>query len=317
MKAQKVPVAAHLGLQRKCACGQHTIGGGECASCREQRAYGDLKRAANQAELVNEKSPIIHRSERSLGKLLGSPSRSLLQSRFEQDFSHVRLQTEPQVLDRDADEEGTQPSVNPVQKETIGGEAPDQEASPGAQGDLERGLTPLDSGGGGGSGSGSKPTCPTKTVVEKLTNKTADGKKYRTGMGAVATIKVEPDKQNWDGTGIVESFPKPLTSDCPKEFGISPCGGSSTFIVGAKRDSPVFGALAATSNRFYDFHETRWKGGSLLHDRNPGGIASCKISCEQNYSCGGAVIGTHTITRTFTKGKVDSVDVTFVNVSKT
>ena len=27
-------------LQRKCACGQHTIAGGECASCRDEREAG-------------------------------------------------------------------------------------------------------------------------------------------------------------------------------------------------------------------------------------------------------------------------------------
>jgi hypothetical protein len=154
-------------------------------------------------------------------------------------------------------------------------------------------------------------------VVDTVTNKAADGVKYRTGIGAIAKIKVEPDAQSWDGTSIVESFPTGVTSDCPKEFGITPCGGSSTFIVGVEKTSPVFGTFPATKNRFYDVHETRWKGGSLLHDRNPGGIASCKISCEQNYSCGGAVIGKHTITRTFTKGKVGSVDVTNVSVAKT
>lgn len=159
--------------------------------------------------------------------------------------------------------------------------------------------------------------CPTKTVVEKTTDMTPDGikKGYRTGYGAVATMMVEPDTTNWDGAQIVESF-KQTKSTCPEEFGISPCSGSSTFTVGAEGNSSVLGKLAATKNRFYDFHITRWNKGSLLHDRNPKNIDSCEAVCEQNYSCGGKVIGTHKITRTFTKGKSGNRDVTLVNVKK-
>jgi hypothetical protein len=191
--------------------------------------------------------------------------------------------------------QGPQRAEPVAEKETPGAAAP-REAPPNAIGESAPVAEPLQSGGA------TSAPCPAKTVVEKVTNKMADGQKYRTGMGAVAVIAVQPDSQTWDGASITESFKTP-TSDCPKEFGINPCSGNSVFPVGAGKHSPVFGAIPATRNRFPDFHETRWN--------------SCTIACEQQYSCGGKVIGTHTITRTFTKGKIGSVDVTFVSVAKT
>jgi hypothetical protein len=237
-------------------------------------------------------------------------SSPFLQTPSGHDFSHVRAHPNSNVISGD----GSQTTEKvPVAKPAEGGQTPEDQTS--AETEVESPQPVLLH--TQGPDAGTTTACPTKTVVASVTNKAADGIKYRTGMGAVAKMKVEPDSQTWDGTNIVESFPSAATSDCPKEFGINPCSGHSTFPVGTTQTSSVFGSLPATKNHFYDLHETRWKGGSLLHDRNPGGINSCKISCEQNYSCGGAVIGKHTITRTFAKGKVGSVDVTFVTVAKT
>lgn len=296
-------------LQRQCACGNHSMGG-ECEECKKKNGLARRKSANENA--TGEVLPSVPKESRSPGGLQDRKRNQFWQPRTRHDFTQVPVNAG--ILHRDSPEdEGImegQPSVELPSDETRGGIAPSQESpSPAGSGPTPA-AEPSQTGGG------TKAACPTKTVVEKVINKTADGKKYRTGMGAVAFISVQPSSQNRDGTRIVESF-KPPTSDCPKEFGINPCTGSSTFIVGAKRESPIFGSLPATRNRFYDFHETRWKGGSLLHDRNPSGKDSCKVTCEQQYSCGGTVIGTHTITRTFTKGKVDSVDVTFVNVTKT
>jgi hypothetical protein len=165
--------------------------------------------------------------------------------------------------------------------------------------------------------SGKAVKCPTKTAVDKLIDTTPAGikKGYRTGYGATALMRVEPDSTTWDGVQIVEAL-KQTKNTCPEEFGISPCSGNSTFPVGAEANSSVLGKLVAQRNRFYDHHFTRWNKGSLLHDRNPKNISSCEIVCEQNYSCGGKVIGTHTITRAFTKGTSGSRDVTLVNVTK-
>lgn len=180
-------------------------------------------------------------------------------------------------------------------------------------------TTPLVEGGQGAEGlngnAGAK--CPAKTVVEKVIDMTPAGiqKGYRTGYGATALMRIEPVSTNWDGTRIVEA--NSLTKNtCPKEFGISPCSGADTFTVGAALNSSILGNLPANSNHFYDFHISRWNKGSLLHDRNPNQIDTCESVCEQKYSCGNNVIGTHTVTRTFTKGKAGSRDVTLVNVTK-
>lgn len=162
-----------------------------------------------------------------------------------------------------------------------------------------------------------KAKCPSKTVVEKTIDMTPDGikKGYRTGYGVCAVMRVEPDSTDWDGTQIVESL-KQTKNSCPKEFNISPCIANRPFTVGAEGKSNVLGTLEAKHNRFYDFHTSRWNKGSLLHDRNPDNVDSCQVECEQSYSCGGVVIGKHTVTRTFTKGKSGSRDVTLVAVTK-
>jgi hypothetical protein len=176
--------------------------------------------------------------------------------------------------------------------------------------------------GGGGQGAEglngpAAVKCPTKTVVEKVIDMTPTGiqKGYRTGYGAAVLMRVEPTGTNWDGAKIVEANSQ-TKNTCPKEFGISPCSGADTFTVGAASNSSILGALPATSNHFYDYHTSRWNKGSLLHDRNPNDVPSCEIACEQKYSCGGNVIGTHAITRTFTKGTSGSRNVTLVNVTK-
>jgi hypothetical protein len=295
-------------LQRKCDCGSHTKGN-TCDDCAKKKSL--LQRTAND-NAASRVQPVAPEVRRSANHLLDAATRAQMEPPIGHDFSQVRAHAEMTAQHRDASE-GEEGTPSAKSDET---HFPDTEAQEQRSTGTEV-VPPYEAVPAHTKGSGTTTTCPTKATVEKVTNKTADGVKYRTGMGAVTTIKVEPDAQNWDGTNIVESFPTGITSDCPKEFGISPCNGSSTFIVGASRNSPVFGALPATKNRFYDFHETRWKGGSLLHDRNPAGIDSCTISCEQNYSCGGTVIAKPTITRTFTKGKIGSLDVTNVSVSKT
>ncbi len=70
-------------LQRKCACGQHTPGGGECEACRRKKT-GILQRAAVNSSAMEEVPPIAHDAP---GPRLG------------QDFSRVPLRT-GQILQR-------------------------------------------------------------------------------------------------------------------------------------------------------------------------------------------------------------------------
>lgn len=89
---------AQLGiLQRKCACGTHTTAGGECDSCQKEKVSGNLQRSATNAESVNEVPPIVHDVLRSPGQPLDAQTRSFFESRFDHDFSHVRVHTDPKA----------------------------------------------------------------------------------------------------------------------------------------------------------------------------------------------------------------------------
>jgi hypothetical protein len=146
---------------------------------------------------------------------------------------------------------------------------------------------------------------------------------FLTAYGIHAQMRVRPDARTWDGTQITESLT--MTSNtCPNSLTRGePCNGSSTFTVGAQSgNSSVLPApRAGAINRFWDFHTThvRPRGISVLHDatRNPANLNTCSTVCNQNYNCGGNTIGTHTITRTYIKGRFNGQDVTFVDVTKT
>ncbi len=164
-------------------------------------------------------------------------------------------------------------------------------------------------------------SCPSSTQVEKLTDLTPDGLKagYTTAYGALVTMRVMPDSVNWNGTRIIESLTLDPSGTCPKGLTSQPCTAGPPFTVGdGTKGSSVLPAQPGQKNRFYDFHRTR-SNSSLLHDptRNPTGMNSCTMICKQSYACGGTVIGSFTITRTFTKGKYQGKDVTLVSIAKT
>ncbi len=86
------PVQSSI-LQRKCACGQRTHAGGECAECRKKRV--SLQRqATNQAEPTTV-PPIVHEVLRSPGQPLDPATRAFMEPRFGHDFSRVQLHTPP------------------------------------------------------------------------------------------------------------------------------------------------------------------------------------------------------------------------------
>lgn len=91
--------AGGLFLQRKCACGTHTIAGGECASCQREKPSSQLQRAAINTERVNEVPPIVHDVLRSPGQPLEAHTRSFFESRFGYDFSSVRVHTDAQAAE--------------------------------------------------------------------------------------------------------------------------------------------------------------------------------------------------------------------------
>ncbi len=79
-------------LQRKCACGQHTIVGDVCAECR-QKHEGTMQRTAVNAAPVNSVPPIVHDVLSSSGKPLDAGTRAFMEPRFGHDFSQVRVHT--------------------------------------------------------------------------------------------------------------------------------------------------------------------------------------------------------------------------------
>jgi hypothetical protein len=96
--AAAASVTRGLLLQRKCACGQHTIAGGECEECRKKRE-GALQRSANAPALVSDVPPIVHEVLRSPGQPLDAPARAFMEPRFAQDFSGVRVHTGAQAAE--------------------------------------------------------------------------------------------------------------------------------------------------------------------------------------------------------------------------
>src|SRR2546421_590450 len=83
---------SHL-LQRACACGQHTIAGGECEACRQKRE-GALQRSAVTSAPMNGIPPIVHEVLSSPGQPLDSGTRAFMEPRFGYDFSQVRVHTD-------------------------------------------------------------------------------------------------------------------------------------------------------------------------------------------------------------------------------
>ena len=83
--------AAPLSLQRTCACGQHTVAGGECAECgktkglpggRPEKAFPNLPSIVS--EVVN-----------SAGQPLDAATHDFFSRRFAHDFSGIRLHAPP------------------------------------------------------------------------------------------------------------------------------------------------------------------------------------------------------------------------------
>lgn len=90
--APVVPRGAGLLLQRNCACGQHTVGGGQCSGCEKKNA--ELQRRAFGPETDNHVPPIVHDVLNSPGQPLDTTTRAFMEPRFRHDFSGVRVHTD-------------------------------------------------------------------------------------------------------------------------------------------------------------------------------------------------------------------------------
>jgi outer membrane protein OmpA-like peptidoglycan-associated protein len=85
-------------LQRTCACGQHTIAGGECEECRKKRE-GVLQRRAATSNEPTTAPPIVSEVLRSPGQPLDAGTRTFMEPRFGHDFSRVRVHTDAQAAE--------------------------------------------------------------------------------------------------------------------------------------------------------------------------------------------------------------------------
>lgn len=90
---QAVPSPGRGILQRQCACGQHTPGGGECDSCRRNGQTGVLQRARTRTGRTSTEPPaappIVQDVLRSPGRPLDEATRSFMEPRFGRDFSSL------------------------------------------------------------------------------------------------------------------------------------------------------------------------------------------------------------------------------------
>src|SRR5438105_1202427 len=88
----------HGFLQRKCACGQHTIAGEECEECRQQHE-GIIQRAAVNSAPINTVPSIVHDVLSSPSQPLNADTRSFMEPRFGHDFSQVRAHTDERAAE--------------------------------------------------------------------------------------------------------------------------------------------------------------------------------------------------------------------------
>jgi Domain of unknown function (DUF4157)/Heterokaryon incompatibility protein Het-C len=80
-------------LQRQCACGQHTSGGGECEECKKKSS--PLQRKTGSGSTAVTAIPaIVHDVLRSPGQALDGETRAYMEPRFRHDFSRVRVHTD-------------------------------------------------------------------------------------------------------------------------------------------------------------------------------------------------------------------------------
>lgn len=81
-------------LQRRCACGTHTLGGGECGECGKRRKLQRRpEQAGSQAFDEADVPAAVYGVLQTPGRPLDSATRSLMESRFGHDLSRVRTTT--------------------------------------------------------------------------------------------------------------------------------------------------------------------------------------------------------------------------------
>src|SRR5262245_46889706 len=78
-------------LQRKCACGNHTVAGAECKECRRKTAASQMSDRRGERNVDGDVPSIVHDVLRTPGQPLDSATRTFFEPRFGRDLSQVRL----------------------------------------------------------------------------------------------------------------------------------------------------------------------------------------------------------------------------------
>jgi hypothetical protein len=86
-------------LQRKCACGNHTIAGGTCNSCNRSKEATQLQRSVANEEPVKAIPTIVPEVLRSAGQPLEKGTQAFFESHFGYDFSHVRVHSDAKAAE--------------------------------------------------------------------------------------------------------------------------------------------------------------------------------------------------------------------------
>ena len=92
--SQSSPSSVAKVLQRKCACGQHTIAGEECESCEKGKRALQLKHAGTNSVAFDGVPPIVEHVLQSTGQPLDAKTRNFMEPRFGHDFSKVRVHSD-------------------------------------------------------------------------------------------------------------------------------------------------------------------------------------------------------------------------------
>jgi hypothetical protein len=90
---QESHAAAGRLLQRKCACGKNTGGGGDCGKCAD-KGKRIQRRASREGAFDASATKSVGDVLRSQGSPLDNATRSFMESRFGRDFSGVKLHTD-------------------------------------------------------------------------------------------------------------------------------------------------------------------------------------------------------------------------------
>lgn len=92
--ASSAPTSSLL-LQRKCSCGTHTPGGGECTECARKR----LQRKPDGAAARPAIPPSVHEVLRAPGQALDAAARGYFERGFGRDFSRVRIHADERAAE--------------------------------------------------------------------------------------------------------------------------------------------------------------------------------------------------------------------------